>query len=716
MELSKPAVRRLTATGIGLAVALIALGIHWSGLVAIAELKALDHLYKRYADPSKADKSLVLVAIDEASLDAFGRWPWPRDRQGYIVHFLKAAGARAIVFDVLFSEPDKESEEFDQVFADEIRAAGNVFLPFLMQHEASTSPEDVNTGSRQKASLALTADSSDAEALLPHYPGAKLPILSLAQHARGLGYINLTPDSDGTARRLPLIAKVREDTVPQISAAVAAFVLGVDRVVLREHSIQFGPALVPLTPDGEALLNWHGSLENKTYPSYSSGAVLRSFSEQQEGKPPFLDPAVFKDKIVFVAATAAGTYDLRVTPLSPFTPGVLIHMTALDNILQHQALRQAPSWVLIVTTLVLCLSTAWLFMLLQGQTLKIGLIVGLAALYYGVVAHAFAGHMMWLALVLPEGALGLTFAVTATVEYLTEGRQRRQMRAAFDKYMAADVVDEIMRNPEEIKLGGEKKELSLLFSDVAGFTTISESLEPEALVELLNKYLSAMTDIILLHRGNVNKYLGDGIMAIFGAPRGDPKHATQACYAALESQKRLAVLREEWKAQGLASISARIGINSGPVVVGNMGSQVRLEYTVMGDAVNLASRLEGANKFYETLILLGPRTYELAQADIEAREVDLMRVKGKKLPVAVYELLARKGELPPEKRRVVDLFAEGLALYKQRDFTAAKERFEAALKLDPADGPSHVYLVRSEEYLASAPPADWDGVYVAKSK
>jgi adenylate cyclase len=273
-----------------------------------------------------------------------------------------------------------------------------------------------------------------------------------------------------------------------------------------------------------------------------------------------------------------------------------------------------------------------------------------------------------------------------------------------------------MRNPESIKLGGEKKELTVFFSDVAGFTTISEKLDPEDLVFLLNEYLSSMTDIILRHRGNVNKYLGDGIMAIFGAPRGEPTHASLACFAALENQAALARLRKEWTARGYPEIVARIGINSGPLVVGNMGSQARMEYTVMGDSVNLASRLEGANKFYDTLILLGPRTYELAQPDIEAREVDMLRVKGKLEPVVVYELLARTGELPAEKRHVVDAYLEGLARYKQREFAMAKKRFEAALALDPSDGPSKVYLHRAQEYLATPPPPDWDGVYVLQSK
>jgi adenylate cyclase len=214
----------------------------------------------------------------------------------------------------------------------------------------------------------------------------------------------------------------------------------------------------------------------------------------------------------------------------------------------------------------------------------------------------------------------------------------------------------------------------------------------------------------------VNKYLGDGIMAIFGAPLGEPTHATLACYAALDSQTALTRMRLDWKARGHAEIAARIGINTGDVVVGNMGSQTRLEYTVMGDHVNLASRLEGANKFYDTAILIGHRTYELAQSDIEAREVDLLRVKGKLEPVVVYELLARKGQLDPVKQQVVQGYLEGLRAYKARDFVLARRHFEATLKLDASDGPSRVYLRRSEEFLAAPPSVDWDGIYELHTK
>ncbi|MDE3042541.1 MAG: adenylate/guanylate cyclase domain-containing protein [Nitrospirota bacterium] len=710
---------------VGGTVCLLALALHWSGWLTIAELKTLDHRFHRYADSTKAGNDIVLVAVDEASLEAYGSWPWSRDRHGYVVHYLKQAGAKAVVFDILFLEPDSAAEEFDEVFAEEMRAAGNVYLPFLMQDQQEPSADstvslaglqELSPDILKKATIALDDQEPQPTGTLKTYADAKLPTPLFAQAAHGLGYINLTPDIDGTTRRLPLLARARNQTFLHITTAVARDLLTADRATLRRRELQLGPMTIPLTPEHEMVIDWHGTLENRVYPVYPIGAVLRSYTDMQEGKPPLLDPALFRDKIVFVATTAAGTYDLRVTPLSPFAPGVLIHMSALDNILRHRHLQPASCWMFAASTLILTLATAWAFMLIQSQWVKAAVIGGLAIAYYGLAVHAFTSHGLWLDLAVPEGALAVSFAAASTVEYLTEGRHRRQLRTVFDKYMAAEVVDEIMRNPEAIRLGGERKELSVFFSDVAGFTSLSEQLDPETLVELLNKYLSAMTDIILRHRGNVNKYLGDGIMAIFGAPRGDPNHASLACFAALDSQSELARLREQWKAEGQPEISARIGINSGWLVVGNMGSQARMEYTVMGDTVNLASRLEGANKFYDTLILLGPRTYELAAQDIEAREVDLMRVKGKKEPVVVFELLARKGRLSAEQHRVMKTYSEGLEAYKRRDFKTAAAQFEAALALDPGDGPSRVYLERAREYLVAPPPADWDGVYELKSK
>ena len=702
----------LSAVAVGLTVFALVAGLSTSRWFEVAELKALDQLVRRYADPAKADSNLVLLAIDESSLEAFGRWPWPRDRFGYVVRYLKQAGARAVVFDVMFFEADENAEEFDQSFADDLKAAGNVFLPMLFQAEPAAIPPEA------QPRATVTVESSEAGHVPDIHAGVKLPIPVLAQQARGLGVINLSADADGPTRRVPLLGQVNGNVVPHLSVAVAQYLLGADRLSMRDGRLQIGAHHVPLETDGSLLIDWHGSLE-QTYHAkrYSIGRVLQAFAQQEKRERPSLDPALFKDKIVFVAGTAAGLYDLRVTPFSASTPGVLIHMAALDNLLHGQGLQAAPRWFSLTTLLLLCLASAGTFMLFRSYPVKFGVTIGLAVAYYGLVVHGFAGHERWLELVFPEAALALTFGTAATVEYVTEGKQRRLMRAAFDKYMSSEVVEEIMRNPEAIKLGGEKKEITIFFSDIAGFTTISEKMSPEDLVTLLNRYLSAMTTIIkTTHRGNVNKYLGDGIMALFGAPLDDPKHASLACYAALDCQVELARLREVWKREGLPEIGARIGLNSGPCIVGNMGSEERMEYTVTGDSVNLASRLEGASKYYDTLILIGQRTAELAKNDVEVREIDLLRVKGKKEPVVVFELLARKGQLDDKKRRVIDVYVEGLTAYKMRNFSTACTRFSEAVALDPSDGPSRVYLERSTNYRQMPPPAEWDGVYEMTSK
>ncbi len=712
MASSTRTTKLFSALAVGLAVFCLVAGLRMTRWFEVVELKALDHLVRRYAEPANADSNLVLLAIDESSLEAFGRWPWPRDRYGYVVRYLKQAGARAVVFDVMFFEPDENAEEFDQSFADDMQAADNVFLPMLFQAEPNHIPSDL------QARATLKVELPESDRVAAHQVGVKLPIPVLAQQARGLGVINLSADSDGPTRRIPMLGQVNGKFVPHLSVAVARYLLGADGISVKDGRGQIGSAGVPLDNDGHLLIRWHGSLE-ATYHvrKYSIGSVLQAFAQQQKGERPALDATIFKDKIVFIAGTAAGLYDLRVTPFSPATPGVLIHMAALDNLLHGQGLQAAPSWLFLTVLLLLCLTSAGAFMLFRSYPVKFGVTLGLAVAYYGLVAHAFEGHARWLELVFPEVALALTFGTAATVEYITEGKQRRLMRAAFDKYMSSEVVEEIMRNPEAIKLGGEKKDISILFSDIAGFTTISEKMSPEDLVALLNRYLSAMTTIIkTTHRGNVNKYLGDGIMALFGAPLDDPKHASLACYAALDCQAELTRLRRIWMQEGLPEIGARIGINSGPCIVGNMGSEERMEYTVTGDSVNLASRLEGASKYYDTLILIGQRTAELAKNDVEVREIDLLRVKGKKEPVVVFELLGRNGQVAEAKRRVVDRYLEGLAAYKQRDFETACARFIEALALDPSDGPSRVYMERSTNYRHTPPPADWDGVYEMTSK
>ena len=705
--------RGLRATFVGLVTFACAMGLHHAELLDTAELKTLDHRIKLFAQKQGASKELVLLALDEKSIEAFGSLPWPRDRYAYLVDFLAKAGAKAVVFDMLFLEKVRCAEEFDKDFAKAMREAGNVFLSIVLLAEDARPDAAVPTGSTVPiAPSALGSEGPPSATALPLEP--------LRATARSLGFINLFPDRDGTTRRVRLwSAAGAERAWLELSAAAARHVAGVpasEPITRSGGELRMGSLRAPLTRDGDALLRWHGTLDDNVYPTYSVAAVLRSAVDLRRARPPLLDPKRFAGKTVFVGANAAGTYDLRVTPLTPFTPGVLVHMTAFDNLMGGDFLREASDWALPVTLLVLCLSGAWCFMLLRRNALKFTLVAGLGVGYYALCLAVFAGQGLWLELALPELALGLTFGFAASVEYLAEGRLRRRLRAAFDRYVAADVVEEIMRNPDESQLGGRRVETTIFFSDLGGFTTISEQLEPEALVDWLNEYFTVMTEIILRHRGNVQMYLGDGIMACFGAPQHDAEHASRACLASLECQEALVALTASWQARGLPAPATRIGINSAVVVVGNVGSPLRMDYTVIGDGVNLASRLEGANRYYGTKILIGPRTYELARAQVVAREVDVVRVKGRQEPVRLYELMARAGELAQPRRAMLEAYLAGVALYGARSFLAAEERFAAALRLEADDGPSLAYLERTRAHLASPPPPEWDGVHDLTSK
>jgi adenylate cyclase len=286
----------------------------------------------------------------------------------------------------------------------------------------------------------------------------------------------------------------------------------------------------------------------------------------------------------------------------------------------------------------------------------------------------------------------------------------------FSHYMSETLIHDLLKHPEKLRLGGERRNLTVFFSDLAGFTSLSEQLTPEEVVTLLNRYLTAMTDIILAGGGLIDKYEGDAIMALWGAPLPQEDHAARACLAAIENQRRLADLRREFEASGLPPVYSRIGINTGEMIIGNMGSSQRFDFTVIGDSVNLASRLEGANKTYGTRVIISEDTYRQAAARVEARELDLLRVKGKEVPVRIYELLAPKGELDGRMGEVRDLFTEGLARYRRQEWAEAIRAFQQALELVPEDGPSKVFIERCRRFMEAPPPPSWDGVYRLTSK
>ncbi|MBT5874355.1 MAG: CHASE2 domain-containing protein [Candidatus Latescibacteria bacterium] len=486
---------------------------------------------------------------------------------------------------------------------------------------------------------------------------------------------------------------------PELSLTEMADLLGVLRLDLIEHGYYALKNLVE-----------HGGIKPEHHP-------LIFFTVIHEGKE--LLPADLDGKLLVYGLTATGTQDMNPTPFNPRYQMVGYHANAMNTILMDQFLdRMDHHWRI---TLLVVLGIIMGVLVPRFGPAPGGAIVGGLLLTHSLSAYFFfvyGGY--WIDIVGPVGVIVVSYLAVSINNYLIERKERAYIQDSFKMYLSPAVVDQIADNPGLLSLGGRRAELTILFTDVAGFSTISEQMTAEGLVELLNEYLGTMTDIIMDNNGTVDKYEGDLIMAFWGAPIDNPNHAIDACKASIIMNDRLAEMRKMWtemeRPDYITRMDARIGLNTGDVVVGNMGSQSRMDYTVMGDHVNLASRLEGANKPYGTHIMISEFTYFKVRDELEARKLDVIRVVGRDEPVTVYELLNVKGQVDSRLAEVVAKYNEALEIYEAREWTGAQEKFFEALRIDEDDGPTQTYLDRCERYLAEPPPADWDGVETLTEK
>lgn len=418
---------------------------------------------------------------------------------------------------------------------------------------------------------------------------------------------------------------------------------------------------------------------------------------------------------IITGLTATATQDIGVIPVSSEYMMVGTYHNVLNTILQGEYIRKAPGWINYLCMLLIALIIGLAMQRLPAVHSVIALGISFIVIN-GIIILLFSAGNIWLDELSISLSLLLPGVAVSATKFISEESQKRYIKSAFSRYLSPKVIEEIMDDPDSLQLGGEKREISIFFSDVAGFSTISEQLTPEELVALLNEYLSQMTDIIMEKEGTVDKFEGDAIMAFYGAPQNQKDHAIRACLAALDMKQRLAEMREVWNSIGQHELKVRMGINTGDAVVGNMGSRTRMDYTAMGDSVNLASRLEGANKAYGTFAIISEATYEKAKDHIEARRLDRIRVIGKEEPIMVYELLQRKGQLPSYMHEMLEKYYEGLELFEQRDWANARKKFKAGLKLLPDDGPCQTYYDRCSEFMKKPPSKNWDGVYRLKTK
>lgn len=466
------------------------------------------------------------------------------------------------------------------------------------------------------------------------------------------------------------------------------------------RTLQVDDKIVPLDRQGCAILRFKG--RGGLPEAVSAAAVIQSELRLRENETPSLPPETFKDSFVFVGCSAPGLLDLRPVPVNAKCPGVILHATFVDNLLTDSFISEAATPAVILGVMVTAVAAAlsltyggrwWQAGPLAIVWLGVPLVVGFAAYAKGqwwpVAAHGTAS------------ALGLVGALAGN--YLAEGRQKAFIKQAFRHYLSGDVIEKILRDPKHLELGGEKRELTIMFTDLAGFSSFSERLGPVELTALLNDYLTEMTDIIMDEGGTLDKYEGDAIIAFWNAPLAQPDHAVRACRAALRCQRRLTELRDTYQQRTGASLRMRVGLNTGDVVVGNMGSRKRFNYTILGDAANLASRLEGANKAFGTETMVSGSTWQLVSAEFRARKLADLRVVGRKTAVPVYELTGFATDTVPA---AWETFAAALACFRAGDFVGARAVFEQL----PDDPAAQRYAQRCAD-LCAHPPASWDGVW-----
>lgn len=712
------------------------------------ELKAFDlRMQARGAIAGSAQ--VGIVAIDEQSLEKVGRWPWSRETMARLVQRLDTFNPRGVGYDISFFDPEKNPAQ-DEI----VRLAQNAgklgivpspgFMSYLKGRLQVTNPD---------LGLALALQNSTAPQILGYYfnfsrdahatahtletaatypiqkqvgdqPAGDLPIPQaakartniplLARAARSQAFFNILPDPDGTIRGYNLAIRYGQHIYQPLAGAMACLtdtrkppiiITGPLGVV----GVQLGDTYVPCSESGRVILNYRGP--EKSIPHIPAWKILEGDTQ----------PEILSNKFILVGVTAPAVYDLRVTPFGVAYPGLEVQATALDNILKGDFMSR-PGWAplfdiaAIFALSLLCLGFLW-------RIRPVFSLLGFLALFAGylfVNQYFFVERLYWLNLVYPLLAFSLCYLGLNVYRFIFADRQKRQIRQAFSKYLDPTVVNDVVDDPEKLRLGGVKHELTVLFSDIRGFTSISEKLSPEELVRLLNEYLSEMTDIVMKNRGLLDKYIGDAVMAVFGAPRHYPEHPVMACRVGLQMISCLKDLNAQWQTQDWdgkrpPALEIGVGINTGPMVAGNMGSRERFDYTVMGDNVNLGSRLEGLNKAYGTHIIISQSTLDQVHDLFWVRCLDRVRVKGKDDPVAIYELIEeRKKDFPCSVDYLAE-YEEARRMYENGEFIKARAAFitlETAYPNDPVLG---VYGKRVE-HLLTTPPKDWDGVYTFTTK
>ena len=667
---------------------------------------------------------VVIVEISQESFKSLpAPWPWPRSYYTRLIRNLKRAGAKAIGIDLVFSSADLRNQGEDDDFRRALKETGIVVLAGKLE----TDQQDF-----------VKREHGENYGNIFIEPG---------QH---IGLVNAQTDADGVLRRYMPFAyePALERRIPTFSFAVLnvffnqapAYTTDIDGGYFHYFSRD-----IPRFDNTSFLINYYGPsgsfkrvkmadvLDDKdfdTVEEISTGESTNTFDDPDYG---YLFDGTFKDKIVLVGSTMPEDKDLFPVSIAKGLQeennkmyGVEIHANVIQDVLDKNFIVREPAWI---TGLVVFGLSLFTFVFTAGlKAIKTKMSLAIEALGVAIIA-AELFIIFWASVKLfteknyladmtsPIVAIIICYVGSTIYNYVTERKQKALIKTMFSRYVNPTVVDELVAHPEKLRLGGERKELTVFFSDIEKFTTMSEKLPPEYLVMLLNEYLTEMTQIVFTSNGTLDKYEGDAIVAFWGAPIAQSDHAFRACRAALDMQTALAEMRKRWMKERKPLLNVRIGLSTGEMIVGNMGGKDRFDYTVIGDSVNLGARLEGANKQYKTNIMMSEPTYRHVKDLVIARELDLLVVAGKTEPIRVFELIGMSDDtIPAPSLACAEEYSKGLALYRERNWDEAIRCFEAALRAKADDYPSQIYIERSELYRAAPPPRDWNGVFIMMTK
>jgi len=757
--------------------------LHLLGVFHYLENKSYDFRVRFWANSiySRPSDDIVLIVIDQDSIDwaqserGWG-WPWPRQAYAEIVSFMNLAEAKSVAFDIIFSEPSlyrnaKQDEIIDNMISNletaqsitgegQRREAGRLYMNIIHNLQNLSAREDdasfVNASydfgrvvqsvvfSSQTGSASSWPDlekplfqPEDFGSLLEKFnvitnAKGQFPILGLRESSGALGSVTGVSDSDGIYRRIKPFTMFDGKAVPGLSAA-SLLVSGKGNKIRydeKSSSLQWEDISIPVDKDGNALLRFRGELDR--YIPYKASAILKSLEMLRKGEEPSMALSNFKDTHVFMGVYAQGLFDIFSTPISSLYPGVGCHVTMLDNMLNGDFIRESSMWQNLLILLAVVAVVVLLAMFSPRIPLSLGGTIFIVAAVIAVSFISYQWNGIWVPMVTLLAGIFASFTTVMLYNYATEGRQKRFIKSAFSQYLSPKVIEQIIHDPSQLKLGGETREMTAIFTDVRSFSTISEALgDPARLVELLNFYLTRMSNIVLDNQGTIDKYEGDAIIAFFGAPIHMENHASLACRAVVKMKKAETEVNREALANGLVTpkvmetlaakgiisgiddsrpLFTRLGVNTGYMVVGNMGTPNKMDYTIMGNAVNLAARLEGVNKQYDTGgILISEYTREHIGDEFILRPLSRVRVVGINTPLRLYELLDIASEAPPELFDMVKSWEQAFNFYEKRDFLAAQNIFQTIYFRNNTDLAAKKYLNRCAKYVSSPPDEkSWD--------